>query len=295
MPEAGRVGNLVPDEGFGVGTMRDDVSSREAGFAPTERTPATPFTGRPGSSAGADPAAAGAGSLTGGSAEIRSNTPVATGSSGAGADPPGGPSGRPLVVCVGTPPELFGSVVREVGGDAVVLLAPDPRAAVQVLDGLGGVGRSGSDDGGLATHGETGSAAHDAPADRWASGRPRSGAFQVGPLRLDERIRRVEWRNRPIQLSERQFDLLLTLARDAGRVWTFAELTQTVWQRRYVGDDDAVTSAVKRLRRRLADVSADLLVESVRGVGYRLSLPTGTSPSPSETSSETADAPDAPT
>jgi DNA-binding response OmpR family regulator len=66
-----------------------------------------------------------------------------------------------------------------------------------------------------------------------------------------------------------EFDLLATLALEAGRVWSFAELTARVWQLPYLGDSDQVTSAVKRLRKRLAPVR-DVEVASVRGVGYRL-------------------------
>jgi DNA-binding response OmpR family regulator len=66
-----------------------------------------------------------------------------------------------------------------------------------------------------------------------------------------------------------EFDLLATLALEAGRVWSFAELTARVWQLPYLGDSDQVTSAVKRLRKRLAPVP-DVEVASVCGVGYRL-------------------------
>jgi DNA-binding response OmpR family regulator len=74
---------------------------------------------------------------------------------------------------------------------------------------------------------------------------------------------------RRVYLSAREFDLLATLALEAGRVWSFAELTARVWQLPYLGDSDPVTSAVKRLRKRLAPVR-DVEVASVRGVGYRL-------------------------
>ena len=50
----------------------------------------------------------------------------------------------------------------------------------------------------------------------------------------------------------------------------FADLTRRVWDRTYLGDADAVISAVKRLRRRLAAVAPQVHVESVRGVGFRL-------------------------
>jgi DNA-binding response OmpR family regulator len=48
-----------------------------------------------------------------------------------------------------------------------------------------------------------------------------------------------------------------------------------VWSRDYLGDDDSVASAVKRLRRRLAGATRAVRVESVRGIGYRLVVDPG--------------------
>lgn len=91
-------------------------------------------------------------------------------------------------------------------------------------------------------------------------------------LRVDSSRRQVTWRGTPIRLSAREFDLLAALARQPGHVWTFAELTELVWGRPYVGDTEAVVSAVKRLRRRVARVTADVRIDSVRGVGFRLAV-----------------------
>ncbi|GAB3158358.1 hypothetical protein GCM10027059_02980 [Myceligenerans halotolerans] len=110
-----------------------------------------------------------------------------------------------------------------------------------------------------------------------------SGAFPVvppaegapvarGPLTLDLAAREVRVQGKEVHLSAQEFDLLATLACQPGRVWTFAELTAQVWGTRYLGDADAVTSAIKRLRRRLPRVRG-LEVASVRGVGYRLRVP----------------------
>ncbi|HVK25139.1 MAG TPA: helix-turn-helix domain-containing protein, partial [Actinokineospora sp.] len=75
-----------------------------------------------------------------------------------------------------------------------------------------------------------------------------------------------------LSLSSRDFDLLYALAGDPGRVWAFAELTTHVWGRPYVGDTQAVVSAVKRLRRSLRAGAPGVQVESVRGVGYRVTV-----------------------
>ncbi|MDR7383175.1 winged helix-turn-helix domain-containing protein [Promicromonospora iranensis] len=100
---------------------------------------------------------------------------------------------------------------------------------------------------------------------------PRLQPLVAGPLLVDLAGREVTALGRRVYLSAREFDLLATLALEAGRVWSFAELTARVWQLPYLGDSDPVTSAVKRLRKRLAPVR-DVEVASVRGVGYRLKV-----------------------
>src|SRR5690606_1798654 len=98
---------------------------------------------------------------------------------------------------------------------------------------------------------------------------PRGSVLQRGPLRVDLAAREVTISGRPLHLSPREFDLLAALASEIGRVWSFAELTTRVWHTGYLGAPDVVTSAVKRLRKRL-DAFAGLQIASVRGIGYRL-------------------------
>jgi two-component system alkaline phosphatase synthesis response regulator PhoP len=74
----------------------------------------------------------------------------------------------------------------------------------------------------------------------------------------------------PLELTRLEFDLLHTLLREPGRVFTREQLLEQVWGYAYPGDARAVDSAVKRLRAKLraAAPEADCL-EAVRGVGYR--------------------------
>ena len=94
----------------------------------------------------------------------------------------------------------------------------------------------------------------------------------LGALTVDLAAREVTAGGVPVHLSMREFDLLVALASAPDRVWSFAELTSTVWRTSYLGDPDPVVSAVKRLRRRL-HVLPELRVSSVRGIGYRLVVP----------------------
>jgi DNA-binding response OmpR family regulator len=103
----------------------------------------------------------------------------------------------------------------------------------------------------------------------------------VGPLglRLDPRSRRAsvgegaaEHRG-PVELSlsRTEFDLLAALLREPGRVFERQDLLERVWGQDVVVGERTVDVHVKALRRKLDEAAeAGALVETVRGVGYRL-------------------------
>lgn len=73
-----------------------------------------------------------------------------------------------------------------------------------------------------------------------------------------------------VRLTPLEFALLQALSLEPGRVWSFPELTQKVWATGFVGDGAQVRAVVKRLRRKLAEAQAPVLVETVRAAGFRL-------------------------
>ncbi|MGC5028640.1 response regulator transcription factor [Micromonospora sp. DT229] len=91
-------------------------------------------------------------------------------------------------------------------------------------------------------------------------------ALQVGPLRIDVDARRVWIDKREIPLSRKEFDLLVALARQAGTVVPRDRLQLEVWQTTWATRHN-LDVHVAALRGKLADAG---LVETVRGVGYRL-------------------------
>ncbi len=98
----------------------------------------------------------------------------------------------------------------------------------------------------------------------------RDGRIVVGRLEVEPESFRVRCRGEEVQLSATEFRLLLELARRPGWVFTRQMLLEQVWQYDYLGDSRLVDVAVQRLRGKLAAAGGDGLVETVRGVGYRL-------------------------
>lgn len=92
-----------------------------------------------------------------------------------------------------------------------------------------------------------------------------------GNLQMDIEARGVLVDGEALNLTRLEFDLLYHLLSNAGRVLPRERLLQQAWGYDYVGDTRAVDSAVKRLRAKLRNASADAdAIESVRGVGYRI-------------------------
>jgi two-component system, OmpR family, response regulator MtrA len=100
------------------------------------------------------------------------------------------------------------------------------------------------------------------------------GVVVLGPLRIDADGRTVRRHGDEIPLTRTEFELLLTLARHPGRVFTRESLLDAVWGYDYLGDSRLVDVAVGRLRAKVEiDPSAPSLVLTVRGAGYKAARP----------------------
>lgn len=105
------------------------------------------------------------------------------------------------------------------------------------------------------------------------------GELTVADLRIDLGARRV-WRGpQELSLSRKEFDLLVRLAQDAGRVVTRESLMSDVWDMNWFGSTKTLDVHVAWLRRKLGDdPAAPLYIHTVRGVGFRLGDSAGAQP-----------------
>jgi DNA-binding response OmpR family regulator len=94
-------------------------------------------------------------------------------------------------------------------------------------------------------------------------------------LEVDLGMHLARWRKRPIDVSERELSLLAILAGKAGHAFSFRELTTQVWGPKYRVDRAVLHSAMRRLRAKLASAHAEVVIESVRGYGFRLAASDG--------------------
>jgi DNA-binding response OmpR family regulator len=100
---------------------------------------------------------------------------------------------------------------------------------------------------------------------------PAGGELRgMGGLVLTPETRTATIGNRPLPLTQLEFDLLAAFLSHPKRVFSREQLLEQVWGYAYAGDVRAVDSAVKRLRAKLRAHRPGLaFIESVRGVGYR--------------------------
>jgi DNA-binding response OmpR family regulator len=95
--------------------------------------------------------------------------------------------------------------------------------------------------------------------------------IRVGDLRISPGTRSIERGGTPIELTAREFDLLLHLARNAGQVFTRQQLLDSVWDYTFAGDENTVTVHIRRLREKVEpDPARPRYVKTVWGVGYKL-------------------------
>jgi DNA-binding response OmpR family regulator len=91
-----------------------------------------------------------------------------------------------------------------------------------------------------------------------------------GGLRINPATRTIANARGPAELTAREFDLLLYLARHPGQVFTRAQLLDAVWDYHFPGDESTVTVHMRRLREKVeADPARPRLLKTVWGVGYK--------------------------
>jgi len=92
----------------------------------------------------------------------------------------------------------------------------------------------------------------------------------VGDVTIDAAARQVWALGRELSLTRKEFDLLLRLARSAGKVVTREDLMSDVWDENWFGSTKTLDVHMAALRRKLSeDARAQPQIQTVRGVGFR--------------------------
>lgn len=92
--------------------------------------------------------------------------------------------------------------------------------------------------------------------------------FTAGSLAVDVKRRAVTVDGEPVILTHKEFELLCYLLENRGVVLSRDQILTKIWDYNYSGETRTVDVHIRTLRQKLGDAGA--LIETVRGVGYRL-------------------------
>jgi DNA-binding response OmpR family regulator len=108
--------------------------------------------------------------------------------------------------------------------------------------------------------------------DAFAEGEalPEEKPIRSGQLAIDPAKRDVTLAGKPVNLTAKEFDLLLHFARNPGRVYSRLQLLDTVWGYGHDGYEHNVNCHINRLRAKIeVDQARPRFIVTVRGVGYK--------------------------
>jgi two-component system alkaline phosphatase synthesis response regulator PhoP len=88
-------------------------------------------------------------------------------------------------------------------------------------------------------------------------------------VRVDPERREAASAGKPLDLTTTEFDVLLALARHAGKVLNREQIIDLVWGTDFFGNDRVVDVYVGQVRRKLEAATGEVLIRTVRGVGYQ--------------------------
>ncbi len=104
---------------------------------------------------------------------------------------------------------------------------------------------------------------------------PDQLSVMVDDLRIDPVAHEVFIKDRLIELSPREFDILLLLARNANHVVSATEILNRVWGKEWIGESQTIYVHIRWLREKIeSNPSRPARLLTIKGVGYKIVSPT---------------------
>jgi len=96
---------------------------------------------------------------------------------------------------------------------------------------------------------------------------PEEATFQEGELFVDPSRHQVSLAGKPLQLTQKEFELLCLLLENRGLVLTRDRILHTVWGYTFAGESRTVDVHIRTLRQKLGDAGNN--IRTIRGYGYK--------------------------
>lgn len=103
-----------------------------------------------------------------------------------------------------------------------------------------------------------------------------TGLLQIGNLKINSDKYEAYFNDNLLELTLKEFELLLYLAQNKGRVMTRDQLLSAVWNYDFAGDTRIVDVHISHLREKVeVDTKKPAYIKTIRGLGYKLEEPKG--------------------
>ncbi len=98
--------------------------------------------------------------------------------------------------------------------------------------------------------------------------RKRTSVLEIGKLKIDVSSHIAEYDGNELDLTKKEFDLLVYLVQSRNKVISREQALDSVWGYDFIGNTNVVDVYVRYLRAKIDDVYGVKLIETVRGFGY---------------------------
>ncbi len=96
--------------------------------------------------------------------------------------------------------------------------------------------------------------------------RDENNRISIDGYELDEEQRKIFFEDQEIELTTKEFDLLIMFIKNKGIAFSRDKILENVWDENYFGSDRVVDDTLRRLRKKLPNLN----IHTIYGYGYRL-------------------------
>jgi len=100
----------------------------------------------------------------------------------------------------------------------------------------------------------------------YGSDQKKTDTITLTPYEIDLHTRTVSENGKPIDLTSKEFDFLVTISKDLGQAFSREQLLNLIWGEDYFGTDRVVDDLVRRVRKKMPQAR----IETIYGYGYRM-------------------------
>lgn len=112
------------------------------------------------------------------------------------------------------------------------------------------------------------------PNEKIGKKQDTSGKITIGEIAIFASEYKVVVRNAPIELTPKEFELLLYMAKRINRVLSREQLLNAIWNVDYIGETRIVDAHISHIREKIeSDTKNPVYIRTIRGFGYKLEAP----------------------